>query len=168
MIMPNLEPPQRISEDLHVPGPWPPLRQATTTTSKMLGVPMTARVTDDVPNLRPTDKPNKPKAIGLVRNDVSGPHSPRHALDVQRHANTLGYQYVYTLRPPADIDDSITYTLAIVAGLEVQAIVVFDLGHVDCQPALICDAGFDLETVCPQGTWTRSAQPMPGVETGAA
>lgn len=109
-----------------------------------------------------------PKAIGFVRNDVSGLHAPRHALDVQRHANTLGYQYVYTVRPPADVDDPIAYALGIAAGLDVQVIVVFDLGHVDCRPALICDAGFDLETVCPQGTWARSAQRGPGVETGAA
>lgn len=111
---------------------------------------------------------DKPKVIGFVRNDVSGLHAPRHALDVQRHANTLGYQYVYTVRPPADVDDPIAYALGMAAGLAVQAIVVFDLGHVDCRPALICDEGFDLETVCPQGTWTRSARRVPGVEMGAA
>ncbi|MFX0579062.1 hypothetical protein [Nocardia nepalensis] len=85
---------------------------------------------------------------------------------MQRHALTLGYQYVYTVRPPADVDDPIGYALGIAAGLEVEVIIVFDLGHVDCRPALICDAGFDLETVCPQGTWVRSAQRAPG--TGAA
>ncbi len=111
---------------------------------------------------------DKPKAIGFVRNDISGMHAPRHALDVQRHANTLGYQYVYTVRPPADVDDPIAYALGIAAGLGVRVIVVFDLGHVDCRPALICDKGFDLETVCPQGTWARSAQRLPGVEMGAA
>ncbi|MET8878594.1 hypothetical protein [Nocardia sp. NPDC004604] len=111
---------------------------------------------------------DKPKAIGFVRNDVSGLHAPRHALDVQRHANALGYQYVYTIRPPADVDDPIRYALGIAAGLEIRVIVVFDLGHVDCCPALVCDAGFDLETVCPQGTWVRSAQRVPDVETGVA
>ncbi|WP_433525852.1 hypothetical protein ACQPZ2_13610 [Nocardia pseudovaccinii] len=111
---------------------------------------------------------DKPKAIGFVRNDVSGMHAPRHALEVQRHANTLGYQHVYTVRPPADVDDPIAYALGIAAGLDVRVIVVFDLGHVDCRPALICDKGFDLETVCPQGTWARSAQGLPGVDKGAA
>ncbi|WP_433602281.1 hypothetical protein ACQPXH_11415 [Nocardia sp. CA-135953] len=110
---------------------------------------------------------DKPKAIGFVRNDVSGPHAPRHALDVQRHANTLGYQHVYTVRPPAEVDDPIGYALGIAAGLEIQVIVVFDLGHVDCQPALICDAGFDLETVCPQSTWVHSAHRAPGIGTGS-
>ncbi|WP_328406224.1 hypothetical protein [Nocardia sp. NBC_00403] len=110
---------------------------------------------------------DKPKAIGFVRNDVSGLDAPRHANDVQRHARTLGYQYVYTVRPPADVDP-IRYALGIAAGLGVEVIVVFDLGHVDCLPALICDAGFDLETVCPQGMWARSAQHRSGVEMGAA
>ncbi|MFI7666254.1 hypothetical protein [Nocardia sp. NPDC049526] len=107
----------------------------------------------------------KPKAIGFVRDDVSGPDASRHATDVQRHANMAGYQYIYTLRPPVDIDDPIGYALAIAAGLEIEVIVVFDLEHVGCRPALICDAGFDLETVCPQGIWMRS---RPGVEWGAA
>ncbi|WP_433631408.1 hypothetical protein [Nocardia sp. CA-120079] len=128
---------------------------------------MNARVTDDVPNLRPIDNPI-PKAIGFVRNDVSGLHAPRHALDVRRHATTLGCQYVYTVRPPADVDDPIAYGLGIAAGLEIQVIVVFDLNHVDCLPALICDAGFDLETVCPQGTWVRSAHRVSDAGTGAA
>ncbi|WP_406233237.1 hypothetical protein [Nocardia sp. NBC_01009] len=110
---------------------------------------------------------DKPKAIGFVRNDVSGLDAPRHATDVQRHARKLGYQYVYTVRPPADVDP-IGYALGIAAGLGVEVIVVFDLGQVDCLPALICDEGFDLETVCPQGMWARSAQPRPGVEMGAA
>ncbi|MEV6139395.1 hypothetical protein AB0L63_25755 [Nocardia sp. NPDC051990] len=111
---------------------------------------------------------DKPKAIGFVRNDVSGLHAARHALDVQRHANTLGYQYIYTVRPPVDVGEPIGYALRIATGLEVWVIVVFDLGHVDSQPALICDAGFDLETVCPQGTWVRSTRRVPGIGTGAA
>ncbi|ATL66563.1 hypothetical protein [Nocardia terpenica] len=39
----------------------------------------------------------KPSAIGLVRKDVSGPDAPRHAVEVQRHAHSLGYQYLYTV-----------------------------------------------------------------------
>ncbi|WP_330232047.1 hypothetical protein OHA40_05905 [Nocardia sp. NBC_00508] len=109
--------------------------------------------------------PVRPKAIGFVRGDVSGLHAPRHANEVQRHARTLGYQYVYTVRPPADEGDPIGYALGMAAGLGVATIVVFDLEHVNNQPALICDEGYDLETVSPQGTWARSA---PGIEIGAA
>ncbi|WP_406274036.1 hypothetical protein OH799_00395 [Nocardia sp. NBC_00881] len=116
----------------------------------------------------PPTADGRPKALGFVRNDVSGPHALRHAGDVQRHARRLGYQYVYTLRPPAHVDNPIGYVLGIATGLGVDVIVVFDLGHVDSQPSSVCDKGFDLETVCPQGTWTRSAQPGPGVDAGAA
>jgi hypothetical protein len=111
---------------------------------------------------------DKPKAIGLVRNDVSGPAASRHATDVKRHAHALGYQYIYTVRPPADVHDPIGYVLGMAAALDVRVIVVFDLGHVDCLPALICDQGFDLETVCPQSTWARSAHCLPDVDMGAA
>jgi hypothetical protein len=51
----------------------------------------------------PRTTSDRPKAIGFVSNDVSGSDAPRHAIDVQRHAHTLGYQYVYTVRPPADV-----------------------------------------------------------------
>lgn len=74
----------------------------------------------------------------------------------------------YTVRPPADTDDPIGYLLGMAAEFGVEVIVVFDLGHVDSQPSSVCDKGFDLETVCPQGTWTRSAQPGPDVDAGAA
>ncbi|WP_067479548.1 hypothetical protein [Nocardia amamiensis] len=87
---------------------------------------------------------------------------------MQRHAHGLGFQYVYTVRPPADVDDPIGYALGIAAGLGVDVIVVFDLGHVDNQPALVCDRGFDLETVSPQGTWVRSTQSVPGVASEGA
>ncbi|WP_174183429.1 hypothetical protein [Nocardia barduliensis] len=89
---------------------------------------------------------------------MSGSDAPRHASEVQRHALTLGYRYVYTLRPPVGVDDPIGYLLGIAVGLEIDVIVVFGLEHVDSLPALVCDAGFDLETACPQSKWTRSGQ----------
>jgi hypothetical protein len=107
-----------------------------------------------------------PKAVGFVRGDVSGPAAPRHAVAVTRHARALGYQYVYTVRPPHDAADPVGYALGMAAGLDVAAIVVYDLAHVDNHPARVCD-DFDLETVCPATTWARAAQPAP-VEAGAA
>ncbi|WP_433601515.1 hypothetical protein ACQPXH_07170 [Nocardia sp. CA-135953] len=116
----------------------------------------------------PSPGTGKPKAIGFVRADVSGLHAPRHASEIRRHASTLGYQYVYTVRPPGDEPDPIGYLLAMAAGLDVAVIVVFELAHVNDQPALVCDHGYDLETVCPQSTWTRIARPVSDIETGAA
>ncbi|WP_174186133.1 hypothetical protein [Nocardia barduliensis] len=115
----------------------------------------------------PTAAGGRPEALGLVRDEVSGVHAARHAAEVQRHAHRLGYLHKYTVRPPARVTDPIGYALAVAAGLGVQALVVFDLIHVDNQPALICDAGFDLETVCPGTTWARSARTVPGVEKAA-
>lgn len=108
----------------------------------------------------------RPKAVGFVRGDVSGLQAPRHATAVQRHACALGYRYVYTIRPPQDAGDVIGYALGIAAGLDVAAVVVYDLDQVDNQPARVCE-DFDLETVCPATTWARVARPA-SVETGAA
>ncbi|MGW4773208.1 hypothetical protein ACWEO2_34885 [Nocardia sp. NPDC004278] len=108
----------------------------------------------------------RPKAVGMVRGDVSGLQAPRHAIAVQRHARALGYHYVYTIRPPQDIDDAIGYAIGIAAGLDVAAIVVYGLDQVDDRPARVCE-DFDLETVCPATTWARVAGSAQ-VETGAA
>ncbi|MEV5834249.1 hypothetical protein [Nocardia sp. NPDC052112] len=112
-----------------------------------------------------TGRFDTPKAVGFVRGDVSGLAAPRHASAVTQHARLLGYQYVYTIRPPQDTPDPIGYALGIAAGLGVAAIVVYDLAQVDDQPARLCE-DFDLETVCPATTWARVARPA--VETGAA
>jgi hypothetical protein len=98
----------------------------------------------------------QPTAIGLVRADVSGLDAPRHTVAVERHARISGLQYAYTVRPPQDHPDPIGYALGIAAGLDAAAIVVYDLAHVDNQPARVCE-DFDLETVCPATTWARIA-----------
>lgn len=97
-----------------------------------------------------------PKAIGIVRGEVSGPDAPRHALEIERHATNLGYRYLYTVRPPQDATDPIAYALGIAAGLAATAIVVYDLAQVDDQPGQVCE-DFHLETVCPAETWARVA-----------
>jgi hypothetical protein len=106
-----------------------------------------------------TGRPGSPpKAVGFVRGDIAVLEAPRHAVAVQRHARALGYQYLYTIRPPHDTADPIGYAIGIAAGLDVAAIVVYDLAHVDNNPGRICE-DFDLETVCPPETWARVAQP---------
>jgi hypothetical protein len=107
----------------------------------------------DTPSAR-----SHPKAVGFVRDEVSGLHASRHAVAVQQHARSLGYQYVHTVRPPRDSTDPVGFVLAIAAGLDVAAIVVYDLAHVDDQPARVCE-NVDLETVCPPGTWARVTAP---------
>lgn len=103
-----------------------------------------------------------------MRSDVSGLAAPWHATAVIDHARARGYQYIYTVRPPRDTPDPIGYALGIAAGLDVAAIVVYDLAHVDNQPARICE-DFDLETVCPATTWARTRfQSPPGAVVGTA
>ncbi|MBU3068017.1 hypothetical protein KO481_41700, partial [Nocardia sp. NEAU-G5] len=70
--------------------------------------------------------------------------------------------------PPADAVDPVAYALVLAATLGADAIVVYDLGHVNNQPALVCDEGFDLETVCPQWTWLRCGSTNAGRWRGAA
>jgi hypothetical protein len=100
--------------------------------------------------------PPRPPAVGFVRTDVSGPDAERHALAVQQFAWRNGFRLLYTVRPPIDHGDPIGYALGLAAGLDVATIVVFDLAHVDNRPELVCD-DFDLVTVCPPQTWTRTA-----------
>lgn len=97
---------------------------------------------------------NRPKAIGLVRSEVSGLAAPRYADDVRRHAARLGYRLIYMVRPPRDHLDPVGYALGIAAGLDADVMVVFDLATVDQSPARVCEL-FDLETVTPPETWAR-------------
>lgn len=98
---------------------------------------------------------HKPAAVGLVRPDVSGLQAPHHAVLIQRHAEQLGYRYVYTVRPPLDNADPIGYALGLAAGLNAAALVVYDLETVGNMPARVCEM-FDLETVNPPETWVAS------------
>lgn len=99
---------------------------------------------------------HQPTAICLVRVDISGPRAPRHALEVHRHAARLGYAPLYTVRPPIDVPDPVGYALGLAAGLNADAVVVYDLETVSNSPSRVCEM-FDLETVCPPVTWAAAA-----------
>jgi hypothetical protein len=99
---------------------------------------------------------DRPKVVGLVRKDVSRLDTPRHAIELRRHAERLGYRYLYTVRPLVDAPDPVGYALGIAAGLDVAAIMVYDLRAVDDRPERVCEK-FDLETFCPATTWVRTA-----------
>lgn len=104
---------------------------------------------------------HRPVALGFVRTEISGPHAPRHADEIRRHAREAGYRYLYTVRPPAGEPDPLTYVRALATELGAEVIIAFDLGQVDDRPTLICDLGYRLETVCPHTVWAPSL-PMPG------
>ncbi|MCX4094481.1 hypothetical protein [Nocardia sp. alder85J] len=98
----------------------------------------------------------RPLAVGLVRADVSGSSALEHAAGLRRHAEGLGYQYIHTVRPPHDDRDPVGYALGIAAGLEVAALIVWDLETVGHTPSRVCEQ-MDLETVVPPETWAASA-----------
>ncbi|MEV2218575.1 hypothetical protein AB0E01_01700 [Nocardia vinacea] len=100
----------------------------------------------------------KPKAVGPVRPDKSGLATPKHAIDVRRHAGQLGYRYLYTVRPPQRCPDPIGYVLGIAFGIQAAAVVIYDLETVDNTPARVCDV-CDLETAIPPTTWAAT---LPG------
>jgi hypothetical protein len=110
----------------------------------------------------------RPKAVGLIRTGISRLDTPRHSIAVERHARRMGFRYIYTVRPPQDHSDPVAYAVVLAATLDAEAIVVYDLEHVNNQPALVCDQGFDLETVCPQWTWQRCGSTIADCRKGAA
>ncbi len=97
---------------------------------------------------------SEPRAVGVVRGEVSGLDAPQHADKVRRHAVALGCLYLYTVRPPQDHKDPVGYALGIAAGLDADVVVVYDLSTVNDTPERACEL-FDLETVSPPETWTR-------------
>ncbi|WP_280267926.1 hypothetical protein [Nocardia wallacei] len=103
---------------------------------------------------------DRPKAVGFLRTELAGLDAPRQTTALRRHAEALGYRYLYTVRPPERADDPVGYVLNFVAGMQLSAVIVFDLETVDHSPARICEA-CDLETVVPPETWarTRSSDP---------
>lgn len=101
----------------------------------------------------------QPRAVCLVRADVSGLDAPRHAALVRRHAEQSGCLYVYTVRPPLRDPDPIGYTLGLADGLGANVLVVYDLATVDNAPSRVCGV-CDLETVSPPQTWAAALPNM--------
>lgn len=100
------------------------------------------------------DCDSRPLAIGYQRRDVAGLAAPRQAQEMRRHAEALGYRYLYTVCAPEDTDDPTGYVLTFMAQMNVSAVVVFDLETVDHSPARVCEV-CELVTVVPPETWSR-------------
>jgi hypothetical protein len=128
--------------------------QVTHTNSEESNMTMTLSGNDDQTAAQSAPNDVCAKVIGLVRIDVSGLDSPRHAVEVRRHAEARGYRHLYTVRPPEREPDPIGYALGIASGVNATAVVIYDLDTVDHSPVRICEY-LDLETVCPPMTWAR-------------
>ncbi|WP_227984452.1 hypothetical protein [Nocardia spumae] len=99
---------------------------------------------------------SRPKAVGLVRTELSGIDTAAHALDIQCYAHHLGYRWIYTVRPPQGTRDPVGYALDIAASMGAAAIIVVDATHID-SPDEFVSAGFDLVTTAPPRLWRAGA-----------
>lgn len=106
-----------------------------------------------------TPQRSKPKCIGLVMAATSGSDTPQHAVTLRRHAQELGYCYLYTVRPPQDHTDPVGYALNIAIGVQAAALIVYDLATVDNTLSRVCSV-CDLETVSPPQTWAAALPNM--------
>ncbi|NKY55953.1 hypothetical protein [Nocardia flavorosea] len=94
-----------------------------------------------------------------MRSEISAHHAPRHGREIQRYARESGYHYLSTVVPPPGKPNPLTHIRARATELGAEVIIAFDLAHVDNQPHLFCDLGYQLETVCPHLVWTPSVPP---------
>lgn len=95
----------------------------------------------------------QPTAVGLVRVDVSGLRLPEHIRKIRRHAENMGYAYIHTVVPAADVTDPVGYALGRASSSSAAALIVYDLETVGHTPSRVCEM-LDLETVSPPATWT--------------
>ena len=66
----------------------------------------------------------RPKALGLVRADVSGLDTNRHAIEIRRRTAERGYALVYIVRTSRSVDDPIEYALDQAQKIGAAALVV--------------------------------------------
>ncbi|MFJ1457384.1 hypothetical protein [Nocardia sp. N2S4-5] len=92
---------------------------------------------------------------------MAGLAAPRQAQEMRRHAEALGFRYLYTVCAPEDAEDPTGYVLAFIAQMNVAAVVVFDLETADHSPARVCEV-CDLVTVVPPETWSWVPTGDPG------
>ncbi|NKY53687.1 hypothetical protein [Nocardia vermiculata] len=122
-------------------------------------------VTDSGPTAHHGQAP-RPAALGLVRPSLSGRRAASYALEIQSHAQYLGYRWLYTLRPPTTTSDPVGYALALAAGLDAAAVITVSDAHIDYRPERIA-AALNLITITPPRIWPVGAtepvalQPVP-------
>ncbi|MFJ4651059.1 hypothetical protein ACIP5Y_07275 [Nocardia sp. NPDC088792] len=101
-------------------------------------------------------RPQRPRAIGYIRGDLSGTDLGRHADKIRLRARGLDFELVYIVRIwPTSVPHPLRHVIRIARDLDVAAIIVPDLDHVDCRPAPVCDI-CALVTVYPEEIWARA------------
>lgn len=110
------------------------------------------------PHMAPPDIPQtQPKALGYLRDDVSGQGWQQDEQAILALATRLGYDLVKTVRMNPDIHDPLHRLLIIVRRLDVAAVITPTLEHIG-GPGRICRV-CSLITVTPEYNWALAYKP---------
>ncbi|MGK8511959.1 hypothetical protein ACRS5S_29375 [Nocardia asiatica] len=104
----------------------------------------------DIPHVRP-------KALGYLRDDVSGQAWQRDEQAILALAARLGYDLVRTVRMNPDIHDPLHRLLIIVRRLDIAAVITPTLEHIG-GPGRVC-RDCSLITVTPEYDWALAYKP---------
>ncbi|MGY1979774.1 hypothetical protein [Nocardia gipuzkoensis] len=104
----------------------------------------------DIPDVRP-------KALGYLRDDVSGQQWQQDEQAILALAARLGYDLVRTVRMNPDIHDPLHRLLIIVRRLDAAAVITPTLEHIG-GPGRVCRV-CSLITVAPEYNWALAYKP---------
>ncbi|WP_051022132.1 hypothetical protein [Nocardia pneumoniae] len=102
----------------------------------------------------------RPKALGYLRDDVSGQAWQRDEQAILSLATRLGYDLGRTVRMSPDIDDPMHRLLIVVRRLDIAAVITPTLEHIG-GPGRICRA-CSLITITPEYDWALAYKPSDG------
>ncbi|MEV6322977.1 hypothetical protein AB0M45_17535 [Nocardia sp. NPDC051787] len=102
----------------------------------------------------------RPKALGYLRDDVSGQGWQHDEQAILALATRLGYDLVKTVRMRPDIDDPLHRLLVIVRRLDIAAVITPTLEHIG-GPGRICRV-CSLITISPEYNWALAYRPFDG------
>ncbi|WP_406270493.1 hypothetical protein OH799_28845 [Nocardia sp. NBC_00881] len=100
------------------------------------------------------------KALGYLRDDVSGQGWQHDEQAILSLATQLGYDLVKTVRMNPDIHDPLHRLLIIVRRLDIAAVITPTLEHIGA-PSRICRA-CSLITITPEYNWALAYKPFDG------
>ncbi|WP_280424872.1 hypothetical protein [Nocardia carnea] len=107
-----------------------------------------------IPPTTPEWHPQRPRAIGYLRTDLSFNQS-HHTEAIRILARRQGHTLIYIVRlGPDSVPDPIGHVLEIVRATATTTLIVPDLAHLENHPGRVCDT-CDLITVCPEQLWMK-------------
>jgi hypothetical protein len=102
----------------------------------------------------------RPRALGYLRNDVSGSEWQHDEQQILALATRQGYDLVRTMRMSPDVHDPLYRLLIAVRRLDIAAVITPTLEHIG-RPGRICHH-CDLITITPEYNWSLAYEPHDG------